>query len=295
MSKIAPPGPGVYPGVPFEDYLRWDAVSQSQLKELARSPAHLRAYLAQPDEDTDALRIGRAVHCAVLEPGEFASPKRFGILPDGTDRRTKAGKELWETIRASGATPIKQAEHEATCAMRDALLAHTAAGALLRAPGSTELSIVWMDEETGVLCKARHDKHAEGVGGGVILDVKTTGDASPREFERSVFNFGYHRQGAFYIRGARALSLPVEHYAILAVEKDAPYAAAVYRLNDGAIDAGDAEAGVLLRLYARCLLRNEWPAYTAGVQDIAIPDWAWTVSDRFTSELRKDLEAQPSS
>jgi len=288
MSKIPAPAPGVHVDVPFEEYLQWDAVSQSQLGELARSPAHLQESIASAEYDTDALRIGRALHCAVLEPGEFTSPKRFGILPDGTDRRTKAGKELWESIRGRGATPIKQAEHDAIRGMRDALFAHTAAGILLRSPGPTERSLVWVDEETGVLCKARHDKHAESVGGGVILDVKTTVDAGAREFERTIFNFGYHRQGAFYLRGAAALGLPVSHYAILAVEKEAPYGVAVYRLNDGVLDAGDAECTALLRRFVRCVKANAWPAYPATVQDIAIPDWAWAVSDRFTKELNAE-------
>jgi len=278
----------VYEGIPFEDYLRWHAVSQSQLKELARSPAHLRAKLSEPDTDTDALRIGRALHAAVLEPAEFDSPARFGVIPDGTDRRTKAGKELWETIARSGATPIKQDEYDRVVAMREALNAHTAAGTLLRTDGRAELSLVWTDPATGVLCKARHDRHAAAIGGGVVLDVKTTTDASPREFERTVFTFGYHRQGAFYLRGARALSLAVEHYAILAVEKVAPFAVAVYRLNEGAIDAGDAEVGALLGRYKRCAAADAWPGYPEGVLDLALPDWAWGVSDRLTKELEAE-------
>jgi hypothetical protein len=286
MGKIPAPAPGVYAGVPFEDYLRWDAASQSQLKALARSPAHLRAALAEPDEDSAALRIGRALHAAVLEPDVFA--KGFAALADGTDLRTKAGKEARDAILAAGAVPLKQAEYEAIGAMRAALLAHAAAGHLLRSEGPAEQSIVWIDEETGVLCKARQDKHAHGVGGGVIVDVKTTTDASPRQFERTIFDFGYHRQGAFYLRGAEALGLPVAHFAILAVEKDAPHAVAVYRLNEGALDAGDAEVVGLLNRYKRCRERDEWPAYPATVQDIALPDWAWAISDRLTKELEAE-------
>jgi hypothetical protein len=286
MGKIPAPAPGVYAGVPFEDYLRWDAVSQSQLKELARSPAHLRAKLAAPDEDSEALRIGRAVHAAVLEPDTFE--KAFGIMPDGTDLRTKVGKELRDAIAAKGATPLKQAEADRVFGVRDAILAHAAAGHLIRSEGPAEQSLVWIDEETGVLCKARHDKHAHAIGGGVVVDVKTTTDASPREFERTVFNFGYHRQGAFYMRGAEALKLPVSHFAIVAVEKDAPFACAVYRLNEAALDAGDAEVVALLNRFKRCTAAGTWPAYPETVQDLALPDWAWGVSDRLTKELEAE-------
>lgn len=283
MRKIPAPPVGVYADVPFGDYLAWDAVSQSQLKELQRSPAHLRAALEAPDEDTDALRIGRAVHCAVLEPHRFAAD--FAVLPEGNDRRTKEGKAAWERAMNSGATPIKYEEGEKVKAIAASIRAHTAAAHLLASDGPAELSLVWRDEETGVLCKARQDKHAHAVGGGVILDVKTTTDASAREFERTVFNFAYHRQGAFYLRGSEALELPVQHYAIIAVEKEAPYAVAVYRLNEAALDAGDDEVGALLKRYAACQSRGEWPAYPDTVQDLALPDWAWGVSAHMTHVL----------
>lgn len=295
MNKVGriPARPvGVYADVPFEEYLRWDAVSQSGLGELLRSPAHMKASIESLDvSDSDALRIGRAVHCAVLEPDAFAGSARFGVLPDGTDFRTTAGKALRDKIKASGATAIKQPEYDKVCAMRDALFAHSAAGKLLKSDGPTELSLVWVDEATGVLCKARHDKHAASIGGGVILDVKSTVDASAEEFAKSVYNFGYHRQGAFYLRGASALDLPVAHYAILAVEKEAPYAVAVFRLMEAALDAGDDEVGALLARYKRCEERGEWPAYPSTVQDLALPDWAWAKTDRLTVELAKEASA----
>lgn len=286
MRKVKAPPVGVYADVPFGDYLAWDAVSQSQLKELQRSPAHLRASLEAPDDDNDALRMGRAVHCAVLEPHRFALD--FAVLPEGHDGRTKAGKELWADVVARGATPLKFDQAANITGMAAALRAHAAAGMLLASAGPAELSLVWRDPATGVLCKARHDKHAHAVGGGVILDVKSTTDASAREFERTVFNFAYHRQGAFYIRGARALELPVEHYAILAVEKEPPFAVAVYRLNEAAIDAGDQEVGALLSRYEACRARNVWPAYPETVQDLALPDWAWGVSDRMAATINAE-------
>lgn len=288
MHKVKAPPPGVYTGVPFETYLTWDAVSQSMLSELRRSPAHLKAMLAAPDDDLDNLRIGRAVHCLTLE-GIAEFDKRFGIFPNDLTRQSKEGKAAWAAIQAEGKTPLKESEYEATKAMRDALERHTAARTLLASEGPTELSIVWVDEATGVTCKARHDKHAHSIGGGVILDVKTTTDASPREFERAIFNFGYHRQGAFYIRAAAALNLPVSHYAILAVEKESPFAVSVYRLNEGALDCGDGEIDVLLRLWAKCQKEDGWPAYPETVQDIALPDWAWAVSDRITQEIKRGL------
>ena len=43
-SAVAPE-PGIYPGVPMDEYLGWDCASNSRLRRLRRSPAHLKAYL----------------------------------------------------------------------------------------------------------------------------------------------------------------------------------------------------------------------------------------------------------
>jgi hypothetical protein len=287
-TKIEAPVPGVYENVPFETYLAWDAVSQSQLKDLLRSPAHLQVALAAPDEDTDALRIGRAAHCAVLEAPLFGT--RYARLPEGFDGRTKAGKELRESIDADGRTALKAAEYDAALAIAATVGAHPSASAVLYGEGGrNELSLVWVDEETGLICKARHDRHSPLIAGGAIADLKTTQDASAREFERSIFTFGYHRQGAFYLRGAKAHELEAEHFVIVAVEKEAPFAASVYRLTEGAIAAGDAELSALLARYDHCRRSGQWPAYPTDVRDIGIPDWAWGASQRMADAMQEAL------
>ena len=71
--------------------------------------------------------------------------------------------------------------------------------------------------------------------GGCILDFKTTLDARPSEFERSIFKYGYHRQGAMYLEAAAAHGIPAKHYVIIASEKVPPYGTCIYRLTEGAI------------------------------------------------------------
>lgn len=277
----APPV-GVYENIPFEDYLAWDAASSSQLKALVRSPAHLKAYRAKPDEDTTALRIGRAAHCATLEPDRF--PEQYARLPEG-DGRTKVVKDAKEAIEALGRTGLSGKEFECALSIAATLHAHPSAGPLLSGNGRSELSLVWRDEETGVLCKARHDRHSAVFAGGTIVDLKTTVDASLRSFERAIFLFGYHRQGAFYLRGSRALCLPVEHYVLVAVEKEEPFACAVYRLSEAALDAGEQEVVALLKQYRRCTESHVWPGYPTEVRDIALPDWAWGASQHLAESI----------
>lgn len=53
------------------EYHGGNLVTKSKLDKLDRSPAHLKEYLDNPQDETKALRIGKALHCAVLEPELF--------------------------------------------------------------------------------------------------------------------------------------------------------------------------------------------------------------------------------
>lgn len=272
-----PPVPGVYNGVSFPEYHAWSVASNSRLNVLRRSAAHLRAYLDEPT-DTPALIQGRAIHCAVLEPDSFAS--RYARFEG--DARTKADKELREhlTAKFGDGFVLKADEFDMCLKARDAIHAHHRASKLLSGDGQNELSLVWDDPETGVRCKARHDRHSPWLVGGAVVDVKTTRDASPREFEKSIYSYGYHRQGALYLSGATTLGLPAGHFVIIAVEKTPPFCVSVCRVSEGALNAGAEQITPLLRRYAECVEKNEWPGYSEDIVDVTLPDYAWTVIDQ---------------
>src|SRR3546814_8878287 len=98
--------------------------------------------------------------------------------------------------------------------------------AALFAEGESEVTLRWVDEATGLRCKARADRWNRRRR--YMADLKTTDDASERGFGRSVVNYGYDITHAHYCEGARACGEPVDKYLIVAQEKKAPYLAAVY-------------------------------------------------------------------
>lgn len=163
-------------------------------------------------------------------------------------------------------------------AMRDAVMAHPVACKLLTAaPGDAELSVYWTDPETGELCRCRPDFWRRD---GILVDVKTTDDASPEAFARSLVNWRYHVQHPYYLDGvaqaikqAGASMVTPRHFLFLVVEKKAPHAVAVYRLNDESVDAGRREYRRDLDLYAKCRQANNWPGYPAEIQPIDLPTW----------------------
>lgn len=71
-------------------YADIDAVNWSLLKHLAVSAKMLRHRVDHPKEDTKALALGRAIHCAVLEPERWRA--EYIAEPDEWDLRTNRGK-----------------------------------------------------------------------------------------------------------------------------------------------------------------------------------------------------------
>ena len=78
--------------IPNKEYRAMDGVSSSDLKKMAKSPAHFRYWKDNPEEDTPSLLFGRAVHKYILEKDDFY--KEFAVAPD-INRRTKDGKAQW--------------------------------------------------------------------------------------------------------------------------------------------------------------------------------------------------------
>lgn len=258
-------------GLDSDTYHAIDRASSHRLGLLKKSPAHLRYELDHPKGPTPAMVFGSAVHCAVLEPDTFEDI--YARQPK-IDARTKEGKAARDKFISDNAFRIilSDEDYDAVKLIAANVMSHPLASKLIKATTNIEMSGFWIDKDTGVECKLRADAICGNHG--TIFDLKTTQDASPENFEKSVYNFGYYRQGAFYIDGLKALGVDISNYAIIAVEKDAPYSVAVYRLKNDAIELGRRENRELLQLYAKCLKENDWPAYPNFIVDIGLPAWA---------------------
>lgn len=250
-------------------------VSKSGLDLIAKSPRHYwERYLnpkRAPQEQTRALFIGSAVHCAVLEFTEFEN--RYALSPK-FDRRTKTGKadaEKWEADNANK-TALNADDYDMIMRIRESVFAHPGAAVLLE-KGVAERVLQWDDPWTGAPCKMKADWLS---GTGFITDLKTTEDASPAAFGRSAFNYRYHVQGAFYSDGYKEnFKKPAEGFAFIAVEKTAPYAVGVYYLATEQYELGQRTYQNDLEVYERCRAFNDWPAYGDEVMALQLPAYAF--------------------
>lgn len=257
------------------EYHSLPEVSKSQLDEMARSPAHFHARCIEKlvaREETDAMRIGTALHTAVLEPERFVSD--YVVRPK-YDRRTKEGKLASDAFNREHAdkTKLDDDDHALVLAMSHAIANHRAATLLFERSPLREVSYFWRDEDTGVECRCRPDAVLDG--GRVLVDLKTTEDASPRGFARSIANYGYHRQAAFYLDGVEAVTgVRPEAFVFVAVEKTAPYVVGVYALDIDSIELGRRSIRRDLEALAKCRATNKWPGYCDAIEMISAPAWA---------------------
>jgi exodeoxyribonuclease VIII len=228
---------------------------------------------------------------------------RQGLLPVSGSRHELAeilranGKPvtLWSDVLAewmknnAGRQVLTQEQWDALHGMRDAVLAHPAARALLTGcEGEAELSCYWQEtvaqgaDRIPVLLRGRPDFWRKD---GIIVDLKSTEDAGPEEFARSIANWRYHVQHPIYLDGtAKALNAAQAKgqfkdwqtpraFVFIAVEKKPPYAVGVYTLDEESVALGRAEYKADVRTYAQCLKSNQFPAYSPKIQNISLPAW----------------------
>lgn len=247
--------------LPFEEYLAAPGISASGLRAMSKSPLHYQHAINGERKETDAMRLGTATHCAVLEPGRFDS--RF-VIWEGR-RAGNEYKAFAANAAASGQTVLTADQAESAMRIRDAVRAHPVAGPLVESGGEAEVSIFW--EFEGMPAKSRLD-----MGGECIVDLKTSNanDMDPRLFSSKFARLGYHQQLAFYQRAAGS-ELPV--YAI-AVESSAPFDVIAYRIPQWVLDVGH-EANIAAAARIReCEATGVWPGRAPEELMIDFPDWA---------------------
>lgn len=287
--------PGIHYNTPSTEYRSWDACSQSALNAIIQSsPAHYRWNADHPQPPTPAQEFGTALHCMALEPERFAQEY---FISETCEVITGKGKQcknpgksrvngLWHcgvhSDTANGDKIVSRADHVRLTGICERLNECPELPGSLRDIGSySEVSAVW--ERDGLLCKARADQLSSY--SGIIVDFKTTTDASPDFFSKRIFDLGYHRQAAWYLDGfnflyeggdprIEALSGTVfQHWLIVAMETEPPFEVALYRLKNDSIELGRRELRPAMETYRRCKETGIWPGY-GGLQEVGVPEWA---------------------
>lgn len=247
-------------GMSFEDYQKEPGLNFSTAKEALSCPIkYLDRKENQTTETTPAMELGTLTHAALLEPGRW----RNGIYkaPDGIRRGTKAWKEI--ELAAGSKKIVKAADYDRAVAMAESVRSSEDAEFYLEsqwyAPwlseekrdilkydhtvdtinSLNEVSIFWTDPRTGLKLKGRIDCLSCQDEELLVVDLKTSADASPRAMENKLCSAPYHYllQMAWYCRGVKHVfeennKCGVGNGAcIIAVENKKPYAVGTYLID----------------------------------------------------------------
>lgn len=246
--------------------------TRSTLEMVGRAPSVYRQWLDgyEAADANEALVFGSALHCAVLEPARFTS--EYAVRPDFGDcrrRDNRAARDAWEAHHA-GAAIITSDSASLITTMCGVLREHPIAGPLLL--GECEVTARWIDDRTGLQCQCRADAWHQS--DRILVDLKTTVDASPVAFARSVANYGYHRQEAWYRDGFAECGERPEHFVFVAIEKSPPHLVGVYTLDESAVEIGRIRNRANLSRMAECVRTGVYPGLAPRVLKLELPKWA---------------------
>lgn len=295
---------GIIYGLSFKEYCALDAINCSGLKKIKKSPLHYWAEYLSPNrvekEPTPAMYRGTAIHTAVLEPKRFSEEyRKIPTIEDYPDHLNTvdqlkeqlklfglpvggAKADLINRLREAGVSLsffedvikehekyklLKKDDWEACQKISQGVRTNPALSVLFE-KGNAEVTLVWKDQITGMMCKARADWLTDD---GIIVDIKSASDAGIQEFGWSFEKYGYWQQAAWYLDGVSETMGVKGTFIIAAFETDFPYATAVYMPDDQALEDGRNENKFLLNKYIECLKGQVWPGYSDEIQIMRRP------------------------
>lgn len=284
----------------FEVYLgAKDYHSSSDFRNIMISPRHYQYEKERIDEkESEALMLGSATHCLVLEPSEFS--KRYqmfdrALLPfPDKDYKTKANREARDfyvkDAKEKGIVIIQEPQFEMIKQMSESVKSNRAAMKIFEntiTEQSFYLDNYVFDDEFSFKAKVRPDAISND--GTYYVSLKTCMDASPKAFTRQIFSLDYHISETYYMKVLRKCTEnKIKRGYIVAIEKKAPYLCSVFDTNSEAengnlsefLQLGNHVLGMAIQRLKEAKLTNVYKGYEIesdnefGILPIIVPKYA---------------------
>lgn len=264
---------GVYTGVSDHQYQIAPGTRRSDMVKLLKSPQYYKHKMDNPDDPSDALTFGVALHTLLLQPNTFSDHHAVG---PSVGKRTKKWQDF--KIACGDKTPVHPDDLRVLDQMVANIRAHKVASRFIN-DAWVEVS-AWAEIESScgrpVYCKARAD--AMNPEKGYLVDVKTTRDATPRAFQRSAWDYRYDIQDAFYTdifnAAFKGQGVEFNRFVVIAIDKTPPYDLQVYVADPEFTARGRETYRSCLTRLIECETRNEWPGYPEEILNLTLPSWA---------------------
>lgn len=260
-GSTARPEPGMYLGVPANEYRRWPCINASTIKAGMTSMLAAKHAMDGQSESNASMAIGTILHSYVLEGVDTV------IAYPGKVRRGVAYDEFCATHADKLIVSSKEME---SCKAAAAQVASHAGASDLIGNAVPEVSLVWDDPLTGCRCKARVD----GLGDGRWFDYKTTRSIDAGPFMRQAYSLGWHVQMAHYADGLQVLTGDDLFCYIVAQENKAPHDVRVFRIRNDILTAAKLRRDQVLAQIVAAMKSGCWPGIDDGMTDFELPEWA---------------------
>jgi hypothetical protein len=157
--------------------------------------------------------------------------------------------------------------------------------------GLIEHTLVWKDRETGVWLKVRPD--CIPTDGADIADLKTVGRIFNDDLERSIGDTGMNIQAAMTEEAVnQVLERTLDSFNPVFVESKPPHCVQVKTLMPEDVELGRQQFRAALKLFARCLEKNDWPGPGGRQQDatyVGLTTWARKAFERRIESIEAEL------
>jgi hypothetical protein len=270
----------IYEGITRADYDNLEGVNWSKLKHFKDSIKRGVFMMENERKDTAAMRFGRALHVAVLEPKKFNYEFIIGRGPKhekgkykgqefGSD--TKTFKE-WLSKQPKNKEYLNTNEYNQVKKLYEVINSHQEVKFLLEQSELKECALTWVDPETGIKCKCLIDF---GSSVNCLLgDLKSISkELTYDNLSKEIFQHDYYGQFSFYNTGAIQNGLNPLSFKVIWIQTNDENDCAVSNVGEQTMHYGK-------MLYEKCLanyqksLNGEKSGFHKKEFDLDVPYWA---------------------
>lgn len=232
-------------------YFARDALSNSGIKEILKSPAHFRHWSDNPKEASSALRMGQALHAMVLQPGQrpiqvFTGTKTFN---------SKAGEQFLAAYQddiclTADEADVVHAMHASLC--RETKIMRLLDSCLKEVEIYGQMQTEFGAIDTKIMADALNQRS--------IFDLKTT-EKSAQDFVWEARKWKYDIQAPWYVDRAYDHDGFRRDFYFIVCEKKPPYGVLMYQASESFLQFGRESCLKAAEIYGRCKALKLWPSY----------------------------------
>jgi hypothetical protein len=242
-----------------QEFVNKRPVSYSRLKEFRKSPKHYVNSFEKPFIQTDAMLIGSATDCLLIE-GEEEFNRQY--LPyDNFPKRSNDAKAEWAAMLAKA-----RAEHKTLIGKDLLTIAYECANAVRNYPDAKpflnmrkkHLKLNWKDRETGLPCTGITDWDCMLDNQLFIVDLKCPTSADPEDFTKDAWNWEYFIQVGSYLEGYKNQFFQFPNFVFICVETTELHNVSINFVEGKYMEFCREEYLGTLRAFKYCLDNNLW-------------------------------------